>query len=112
MAPGMLPMPPSTAATNAFSPVISPISGSMRGMASATITPPAAASADPSANVNAMTKSVLIPISFATDRLNDVARIALPILVRWTMNSSPNITTTATTMMRRLWLVIWTPPSE
>ena len=95
-------MPPSTAATNALRPVISPISGSMRGIASATITPPAAASAEPSAKVNAMTKSVLMPISFATDRLYDVARIALPILVRCTMNCRPNIITTATTMMSRL----------
>ena len=53
-----------------------------------------------------------MPISLATDRLNDVARIALPIFVRCTMNSRPNITTTATTMMSRLWLVIWTPPTE
>ena len=104
-------MPPSTAATNAFRPVISPISGSIRGMASATITPPTAASAEPSANVNAMTRSVLMPISLATARLYDVARIALPIRVRCTMNSRPNITTTDTTMMSRLWLVIWTPPS-
>ena len=31
IAPGMLPMPPSTAATNAFSPGMIPISGSIRG---------------------------------------------------------------------------------
>ena len=105
-------MPPSTAATNALSPVISPISGSMRGIASATITPAAAASAEPSAKVNAMTKSVLMPISLATERLKEVARIALPIFVRWTMKWRPNIITTATTMMSRFWLVIWTPPSE
>ncbi len=53
----------------------------MRGIASATMTPPAAASAEPSAKVKAITKSVLMPISFATERLNDTARIALPILV-------------------------------
>ena len=95
MAPGMLPMPPSTAATNALRPVIKPISGSMRGMDSATSTPPTAASAEPSAKVNAMTKSVLIPIRRATGRLNDTARIAFPIFVRWTMNSRPNIRMTA-----------------
>ncbi len=98
----MLPMPPSTAATNAFRPVIRPISGSMRGMESATSTPATAASAEPSANVKAMTKSVLIPISRATGRLNETARIALPIFVRWTMNSRPNIMMTATTMIIRL----------
>jgi hypothetical protein len=62
--------------------------------------------------VNAITESVLMPIRRATGRLNDVARMALPILVRWTMNSRANMTTTATTTIKRFWFVICTPPSE
>ncbi len=46
-----------------------------------TLPDPAAASADPNPNVKAMTKSVFTPISFAEFRLNETARIALPIFV-------------------------------
>ena len=81
MAPVMLPIPPSTAATNALSPGMIPISGSMRGYMSETRMPPAPASAEPSAKVSMMIRSVLIPISLAASRLNDTARIALPVFV-------------------------------
>ena len=43
--------------------------------------PPAAASAEPSAKVNAMIRSVLMPISFAASRLKETARIAFPVFV-------------------------------
>ena len=82
MAPGILPIPPSTAATNAFKPTRMPINGSMRGMRIATSTPAAAASAEPSAKVKAMIRSVLMPINFAEFRLKDTARMARPVLVR------------------------------
>ena len=44
---GIFPIPPSTAATNAFSPGITPIKGSIFGYSSDTRIPPAAARAEP-----------------------------------------------------------------
>ena len=76
-----------------------PISGSIFGLYCAVRTPPAAASADPSAKVNAMTKSVLIPISFAELMLNETARIALPTLVLKMMYCSSTISAIETTKM-------------
>ena len=53
-APGRLPMPPSTAATNAFSPGKMPMSGSMAGELMAKKIPAAAASAEPRPKVKLM----------------------------------------------------------
>ena len=49
----------------------------------------AAASAEPSANVNEITTSILMPTSEAAVGLNETARIALPILVFITSNCRP-----------------------
>src|SRR4030095_3984386 len=81
-APGILPIPPSTAATISLRPTRIPIRGSIRGILIATSTPAAAASAEPSAKVKAIIRSVFIPISLADWRLNETARIARPVFVR------------------------------
>ena len=59
-----------------------PINGSMLELNCVVNTPPAAASADPSAKVKLMTTLVLMPISFAELRLKETARMAVPIFVR------------------------------
>ena len=55
--------------------------GSIFGICMPISTPAAAASAEPSAKVIAMIRSVEIPMSRAASRLNDTARIALPVRV-------------------------------
>ena len=82
----MLPIPPNTAATNAFNPIRMPIKGSIRGIRIATSTPAAAAMADPKAKVKAMMRSVLMPINFAEFKLKETARMARPVLVRKTIS--------------------------
>ena len=57
------------------------MSGSIFGICMPMSTPAAAASAEPSANVIAMIRSVEIPMSFAASRLKDTARIAFPVRV-------------------------------
>jgi len=82
-APRTLPMPPTTAATNALRPSSThELSAVMRrSLRSANRMPPAAASAEPTANVTDTTTLTLMPISDATRSLNATARIARPIFV-------------------------------
>jgi hypothetical protein len=80
----MLPMPPNTAATNALRPGRMPSSVLMEGKATAYSTPPSPARAAPTAKVNEITWSTLMPISRAAGLSKEAARIALPILVRRT----------------------------
>jgi hypothetical protein len=61
-APGMFPIPPSTAATKAFSPGIKPMSGSTFCTFTASRIPAAAASAEPSANVKVMMPFTFTPM--------------------------------------------------
>ncbi len=56
-------------------------------------TPPRPANAAPTAKVNEMTPSTLMPIKRAVGLSNEVARMALPILVRRTRNCSNTCTT-------------------
>ena len=58
-----------------------PISGSILGICRPNSTPAAAASAEPRTKVNEMMRSVEMPISVAASRLNETARIALPVRV-------------------------------
>ena len=96
----------------AFSPTRIPIKGSMRGMRIATSTPAAAASADPSANVKAMMRSVLIPINFADCKLKDTARIARPVFVRYTINCNTTINAIPMTSTMMSALLMLAPPTR
>ena len=69
------------------------------GTRSANRTPAAPASAEPSTNVNTITRSMSIPIIAAASRSNEVARIALPVRVLLTRNQSTIISANAETMM-------------
>ena len=69
IAPGMLPMPPTTAATNALSPGMMPISGSIFGFDSPTSTPAAPASIEPSTKVSEITRLTSMPIKLAASAL-------------------------------------------
>ncbi len=71
--------------------------------------PPAAASADPSAKVKEMIRSLLIPTSEAATGLNDSARMAVPMRVCSTMWRRANSSTSATTNTRICALDITTP---
>src|ERR1051325_952007 len=77
-APGTLPMPPRTAAMNALSPGMIPISGSIFGYERPKRMPATAASAEPMTNVVEMTRSTGMPISDAISKLYDTARMARP----------------------------------
>jgi hypothetical protein len=88
-----------TAATKAFRPTYSPISGLTEVSLMAYRSPAPAASALLIMNVSAMTRSVAMPISCATRWSKDTARIAWPKRVRYTRNCSPTISPMA---MRKL----------
>ncbi len=94
MAPGMLPIPPITAAVKPFSPALKPISGEASARR-ANITPAAPASAEPMMNVITITRSTSMPIIDAASRSYEVARIALPICVLFTSSVSAIIRTNA-----------------
>ena len=81
IAPGIEPMPPSTAATNAFRPSIEPIVGEACWYAHRYRTEPIPASAEPMANVNEMVLFRLMPMSCAAPMSSDTARMALPSFV-------------------------------
>ena len=85
-APGMLPIPPRTAATNALIPGRFPINGLIDGESMETRIPAAAASAEPSAKVKEITTSLLTPMIEQAVGLSDKARMARPILVFMTTN--------------------------
>ncbi len=114
IAPGMLPMPPSTAATNALSPGMMPISGSILGFDSPTSTPAARGQhrAEHEGERDRCGRP-RCPSEPPPSWLYDTARIALPTRVWNTMNCRPSIsaTDTARTMICRF--VIATPlPGE
>ena len=98
IAPGIEPIPPITAAVNPFKPAMKPID-TVVGTRSANITPAAPASAEPSTNVKTITRSMSMPIIAAASRSNEVARIALPVRVRFTRNQRRIIRTKAETIV-------------
>ena len=75
-APGIEPIPPNTAATNALIPGIAPVYGVRLGYAEQRRTPAIAASPEPIAKVSAIVPLTLIPIKSAAPRSSDTARIA------------------------------------
>ena len=85
MAPGMLPMPPSTAAVKAFRPGTKPLLNLTTVLWKPSITPAAPARADPSMKVMTMTALTSTPISDAVARSSATARMARPSFVRWMM---------------------------
>ena len=64
-APERLPMPPSTAATNALTPGTKPIKGSIVLYSPASMMPATAASPEPTAKENVTTVFTLMPMSRA-----------------------------------------------
>ena len=108
-APGKLPIPPTTAAMNAYRPATNPMYGHTCWYASPLKTPAAPASAEPMKNVATITRSTSMPIIAAASRSNDVARMALPSCDRWTNSVRQTISTIvpATTIT---WATpTWTP---
>jgi hypothetical protein len=100
MAPGMLPMPPSTAAVKALMPAMKPMKGFSLPMAKAISTPPTAASMAPMTKVMEMILLVSMPSRLAMRRSWEQAREAWPVR-EYLMNSvRPIIINTVTTMIR------------
>ena len=104
MAPGMEPMPPSTAAVKALMPAMKPMKKFTCPTWLAMSTPPMAASDEPMMNVREMMRSASMPSSMAILRFCAVARMALPIFVYW-MNSVSAIIVMRLVMMIRKSLV-------
>ena len=102
MAPGIEPMPPTTAAVNPFRPAMKPMKWKMRPKTSPVMTPPRRRASDPIRNVVTMTLSTSIPIIAAASRSYDVALIALPSFVRPTsrVNTIMSANADAMTMIR------------
>src|SRR5450756_2621801 len=96
-APGMLPMPPRTAAMNAFKPGHMPRNGdaSMPEVVPYRM-PPAPASAGPTMKAVLMTTSMLMPMRLAVGLSNATARICLPMRVLLTNQNSRIIRKTET----------------
>ena len=94
IAPGIEPIPPKTAAVNAFMPGIEPVVGINTGYAEQSRTPAIAAKALPIAKVIEMVRLVFMPISKAASLSSDTARIALPILPFLVKKVSPTIIST------------------
>ena len=84
MAPGMLPMPPSTAAVKAFSPGMKPVYGLIRPYCTPNSTPAAPPMAPPIRKVSEMIRLTLMPIRLAAAWSSATARMAVPIFVRFT----------------------------
>ncbi len=92
-APGIEPIPPNTAAVNAFMPGIEPVVGTSVGYDEHSSTPAIAASPEPIANVIDIVASTFMPISCAAPLSSEHARIALPVLVFSVNNVSPSMIT-------------------
>ena len=112
MAPGMLPMPPSTAAVKAFRPGRKPIEKCTTEYVAPIITPATAASAAPIAKVWAITRLGFTPIRPATRGFSAVARIARPSLVRLTSSISATISAADSTITSSLVSVMVAPPTS
>ena len=84
MAPGIDPIPPNTAATNALIPGMAPVYGVRVGYAEQSRRPAIAASPEPIAKVREMVAFTLTPISCAASRSSETACMARPGLVFFT----------------------------
>ena len=81
MAPGMLPIPPSTAAVKALMPARKPTFQSTTPYCMANSTPAAAPSAGPRTKTIAITRSISMPMRLAASLSSAVARTARPNVV-------------------------------
>ena len=84
IAPGIEPIPPTTAAVNALSPAMNPIVAVTWLNSSPPMIPATPAKAEPRKNVAVMTKFTLMPSISAASRSAATARIRLPSLVNRT----------------------------
>ncbi|KEA43050.1 hypothetical protein CR64_04000 [Pseudomonas aeruginosa] len=100
MAPGMLPMPPSTAAVNALIPARKPIPGLITPYCMPSSTAATAARAAPMTKVRAMMLLLLIPSRLVIFRSSAQARQARPRREREMNRVRPNITRKVTTKIR------------
>ncbi len=98
IAPGMLPMPPSTAAVNALRPGMNPVYGLISPYCTPKSTPAAPPMAPPIRNVSEMIRLTLIPMRLAAAWSSATARMAVPILVRFTSTWSPQSMMSAATI--------------
>ena len=98
-APGSEPMPPSTAAVNAFTPGRKPSEKFTTPYCSTYIAPATAASAAPMTKVIEIVRSTSTPISAAILRSCSQARWARPRLVRCTSHQNTTSSTAVTTTM-------------
>src|SRR6266853_862667 len=89
MAPGILPIPPSTAAVKALSPGMKPVYGLTRLYWTPKRTPAPPPIAPPMRKVSEIIRLTLMPMSEAAAWSSATARMALPILVRLTRVCSP-----------------------
>src|SRR5690554_6689461 len=99
MAPGILPIPPSTAAVNALIPAKKPMKGLSFPMARAISTPPTAASMAPIMKVKDMILLVSMPKRLAMRRSCEHARDARPRREYLIYKCSMAINTTVTRMI-------------
>ena len=88
-APGMEPMPPSTAATKALMPGMAPVVGVSVGYAEHIRIPPIAASAEPMAKVIEMVLLTSTPMRVAAPLSSETASIACPAFVLLMKVTSP-----------------------
>ncbi len=84
IAPGMLPIPPSTAAVNALRPGINPLRQLNDRLWKPSMTPAAPASIAPMAKVTTITWSTSTPMSEAVSLSSATARMARPVRERCT----------------------------
>src|SRR6266508_793519 len=108
-APGMLPMPPRTAAVNALMPGRNPLKKCTFWNTSPNRKPAAPARAPPIAKTLAIVRSTLSPISRAISGSSATARMALPALVFSTYRYRPAIISSAATITSRCTLRIRNP---
>jgi len=81
IAPGILPIPPTTAAINAFKPGIIPIVGTICGNLRLHKIPPTAARAEPIIKVTEIALLTPTPINLEVSISRDIALIAKPVFV-------------------------------
>ena len=111
MAPGMEPMPPSTAATKAFRPSMAPIIGETCGYETQYISEATAARPEPMAKVRVMVEFTLMPIRIEASLSSETARMALPCLVYVTNSCSATMMTKPNSTVRMVAPSILSPPS-
>ena len=111
-APQTLPMPPRTAAVNAFRPARKPIRKLMLVTCRPCATPATAARVAPRAKATTMIRSTLMPIRRAVSGSWETACMPRPVLVRLTKNHRPAAHMSRQPMVNRAERWIVTPPTS